>query len=290
MGTSNSYGGPGGGTPLVPTWLGGDEGIPNNNQPLDNNEPSPANGDKPLVPLKKPDDNHEAPPDRYRSARGNFTRFSKSGGTDRQSLGRAISSYVSTSSGGSKRAARRMGSSRTVTAGLIGFLSDIRQRGTEAALQTLNLGSLVGKSIEDIFLGLADYICPPGGTVDEGVSRNAFIETIADLASSGITDLDQLTFEQMQAVLEIYATHAIEARLCNDIGTKICIVPTNISNVEQVQSQLQDFIRRSVADALNSSTDELKKISPDKALVFVEHIYEQAFSILQTIAEAESSI
>ncbi len=181
-----------------------------------------------------------------------------------------------------------MGSSRAVTAGLIGFLTDVQRRGTQVALETLNLGNLVGKSVEDIFLGLADYICPSGGTVDEGVARNAFIETIADLATFGILNLDGLTFEQMQTVLEIYATHAIEARLCNDVGTKICIAPDNISHVEKAQSQLHDFIRRSVADAINSSKQELKKISPDKALKFVEHVYEQAFSILQSIADSES--
>ena len=49
-----------------------------------------------------------APADRFTAARGNFSRFAGSGGTDRASLGRAVSSYVSSASGGSRTAAQRM--------------------------------------------------------------------------------------------------------------------------------------------------------------------------------------
>ena len=56
------------------------------------------------------------------------------------------------------------------------------------------------------FLGLVDYVCPDGGSIDEGIAREAFVETIADLAGAGIADLDSLTADQIQAVLELYAT------------------------------------------------------------------------------------
>lgn len=46
------------------------------------------------------------------------------------------------------------------------------------------------------------------------------VELLADLSNAGITDIDGLTTEQIQTVFELYATHAIEARLCNDIGLK----------------------------------------------------------------------
>jgi hypothetical protein len=87
-------------------------------------------------------------------------------------------------------------------------------------------------------------VCPDGGTIDEGIAREAFIETITDLASAGITDLDGLTPDQMQTVFELYATNAIEARLCNDIGAKTVILPSNSRQAARVQAQLNDFIRR----------------------------------------------
>ena len=96
-----------------------------------------------------------------------------------------------------------MGSSRAVGGRLLSFLSDTVTRGAREALRALNLEGLAGQPIEVVFLGLADYVCPDGGNVDEGIARNAFIETIADLAENGITDLDSLTADQMQTVFEL---------------------------------------------------------------------------------------
>ena len=120
-----------------------------------------------------------------------------------------------------------MGSSSRAGGRLLGFLSDVATRGAGAALRTLNLDVLAGQPIEEIFVGLVDYVCPDGGSIDEGIAREAFVETIADLAGAGIADLDSLTAEQIQTVFELYATNAIEARLCNDIEKRAITFPSN---------------------------------------------------------------
>ena len=153
----------------------------------------------------------------------------------------------------------------------------------------MNLAALAGRPIEEVFLGLADYICPDGGSIDEGIAREAFIETIVDLADAGITDLDALTVEQMQTVFELYATNAIEARLCNDIGAKTITLPANPRDAARVQAQLHDFIRRGVADALTVARDAIVSLTPDRVLAFVDRVYEQAFGILEIMAEAEAA-
>jgi hypothetical protein len=182
-----------------------------------------------------------------------------------------------------------MGSSRAAGANLLGFLSDVRSRGAREALRTLNLEGLAGRPIEEVFLGLIDYVCPDGGPVDEGIAREAFIETIADLAENGVTDLDTLTPDQMQTVFELYATHAIEARLCNDIGAKTVVLPRDVRAAEQVQAQLQDFIRRGVSDALTTVRGTLQTLTRDKVLGFVGQVYEQAHEILRIFGEAEAN-
>jgi hypothetical protein len=170
----------------------------------------------------------------------------------------------------------------------VGFLADAQGRGVREALRTLNLESLSGKPIQEVFLGLADYICPDGGTVDEGIARGAFVETIADLASLGIADLDALTPDQMQTVFEVYATHAIEGRLCNDIGAHIITLPRDRRTVERVQAQLRDFVRRSVSDALAAAHSAMHTLTPDRVAAFVGGVYEAAFGILQTLGETEA--
>ncbi len=298
MGTSNAYGGPGTGTPLIPSWLGpagGDGAGPDGGEPdgggadpnSDNGEsrnpaqtasPSPAR-----IPIPPP-----AAPQRFSNARGNFSRFTSSGGSDRRSLGRGVSRYVSTSSGGSRQAAQRMGASRTAGANFLGFLSQASAGGAREALRALKLEHLAGRPIDEIFLALADYVCPDGGTIDEGIARSAFVEMIAELPQYGITDLDGLSTDQVQTIFELYATNAIEARICNDVATNVIQIPDDAAEALSVQGQLHDFILRGVSDALTSARAGLEALTPERALDFVTHVYEQAFSILQSLGDEES--
>lgn len=295
MGTSSAFGGQSGGTPLVPSWLG-ESGAPSAS-PNGGSGPgapaSPADGSAttvspPTVPVPRPPMPQTGDPTRFTAARNNLSRFASSGGNDRRSLGRAVSNYVGSSAGGARSASSRMGSSRGAGSRLVGFLSDAAARGATEALRSLNLSALAGQPIEQIFLGLADYICPDGGSIDEGIAREAFIETIADLAGAGITDLDGLTADQMQTVFELYATNAIEARICNDIGAKVVTMPADSRDAARVQSQLNDFIGRAVADALTSATSTVATLTPDRVQAFVGRVYEQAFEILQTMGDAEA--
>lgn len=297
MGTSSAFGGQGGRTPLIPSWL--DDGgtpaeapdTPPSGEPPNEPQPGAPTHDTPPAPPERPPLPPLADPGRFSAARNNLSRFARSGGDDRRSLGRAISHYVRSSVGGASTAATRMGSARGAGSRLINFLADVAARGAAEALRALDLGALAGRPIEEIFVGLADYVCPDGGSVDEGIAREAFIETITDLAGAGITEFDALTEDQMQTVFELYATNAIEARLCNDIGAKTVTLPSDSREAERVQAELKDFIRGGVADALTRALTTARTtvgaLTPDRTLQFVERVYEQAFGILQFIGDAE---
>ena len=291
MGTSNAYGGPGGGTPLVPSWLGSD-GPPTAPPAAAPPAPSPDLDTEPapVPPPALPPIPVAADANRFFNARNNFSRFATSGGTDRVSLGRAVSQYVSSAVGGGRSAAQRMGASRVAAGRLLNFLSNATVSGPREALRALNLQSLAGRPIEEVFLGLIDYVCQgqDGGTVDEGIAREAFIETVTELAENGITDMDSLTPEQMQIIFELYAAHAIEARLCNDIGTKAITVPADPTDAATVQAQLLDFVRGSVSDALARARINMQALTPATVLGIVTRVYEQAFDILQAMGEAEA--
>jgi hypothetical protein len=302
MGTSNSYPGPGNNNPLVPDWLEPDD-LPVPEIPGDQPQPIPVPPDgEPRPETEGPDSESppepetlstpsttQPPPYRFTTARTNVSRFASSGGSGSNSLGRGISHYVTTSSGGSRQATRRMGSSRRAGGKLLGFLRDTVERGVEEALGALHLDSLAGRPIEEVFLGMIDYICPDGGNVDEGIARNAFIEKIADLAENGITDLDTLNNSQMQTVFELYTTHTIESRLLNDIGTKTIEYPADARTALNLQSQIRDFIRRGVTDALNTARETLLSLTQHSIQQFVDQIYKAAFDILSSFGTTEAT-
>ena len=304
MGTSSSFRGPGTSTPLVPSWLNGDEAsgaaapVPLGTPPAGvapGGDAIPPAGavlgggahSVPVAPVLPPIP-QRGDPGRFRPARGNFSRFASSGGHSRSNLARAISHYVGTSSGGATNAARRMGASRVSAGRLYGFLSEVVTRGAAHALRTLHLEGLAGQPIEAVLIALSDYICPDGGSVDEGIARDAFVETIVDLADAGVKDLNQMNAEQLQMVFELYITNTIEDRICNDIGSKGILLPSDAREAWHVQRQLHDFILRAAADALERERTAGDKSTSDRISVFVESIYEQAFAILQSIGQTEA--
>ena len=288
MGTSNANKGQKGDTPLIPSWLPSDDAPPPPDMPPeqpvgDPDAPTPPPTPPPVPPIPQP-----APKERFTISRNNFSRFAASGGRDRKSLGRALSSYVSTAAGGSRNAAQRMVASPASGAPLLGFLSEAISDGSREALRALNLESLAGRPIEEVFIGIMEYVCPEGGTLDEGIARDAFIETITDLAANGITDFDALTADQMQTIFELYATHAIEARLCNDIGMKSITLPADAAEALSVERQVLDFVRRAVSDALTQARTAMQALTPQRILSSVTRIYEQAYAIMESMAETEA--
>jgi hypothetical protein len=93
----------------------------------------------------------------------------------------------------------------------------------------------------------------------------------------------------MNTVFEMYATHAIEARISNDIGTKSIALPSDLKAIERVQAQLHDLIRRGVSDALGRAIEANRAITANRVLDFVTGVYELAFDVLQTLGEAEEA-
>ena len=285
MGTSTAYGGPDGKTPLIPSWL--DDSVPAaSTATLDGlpllRVPSLAE------PPSRPPIPDMADSKRFQYARSHFTRFAGSGGYDRANLSKAISKYISTSAGGSRQAAQRMGASRGAGARLLGFLGNAHTNGLYQALQELNLGSLAGRPVNEVLVGLADYICPQAGSIDDGIAREAYIETIIDLTYEGLTDLEKIFSEQMDTVFELYVTHAIEARICNDIGTKAVTMPKDVKAAHRVEQQLRDFIRGGVSDALARERERSPHLPPERIQLFVGNVYESAFEILKALSDAEA--
>ena len=281
MGTSNSYGGASGNNPLIPSWL-------DNTEPPEN--AAPANGETPAIQVQpqQPNAIPVSAPDRFKAARRNFTQFVSSGGQDKASLGRALSGYVSKVSGGSQNAMIRMGPSRETSVKLANFISIAAQHGAENALASLNLSHLVSQPLTDVLLGVMEVICPDGGTIDEGIARDAFADTIDDLNEHGDISFDEINEAQLMVVFEAYMCRAIEAKICNDIGLKSVSKAQNIFDISYVQEQLHEFIQISVSRAISQFNIPLNEMSTNKINEHVNSIYVMAFDFIELLGNEVS--
>ena len=286
MGTSGSSRGSGSNTSLVPTWLddppagplpGGGDGDQDDGGG-DGDHGNDVDGQANAIPapaIRPPPE-----PARFQTARRNFSSFAGSGGADRSALRRAVRDYVSSGTRGGVNAARRMGASRAAGSNVLGVFRGIQRDGVDATLRRLNLGNLVGRTPEDVFLGLTDVICADGGSIDEGIARDAWLETVAELDALGIVDVGALTAQQMQELFLAFITHSIETRLFQEIGSNGLRMAADLDDIQDFETQLRDYIRRSVRDSFSGDMNHLNGLVDRQIRDMVDQTYREAWDLL----------
>lgn len=284
MGTSKGYGGPA--TGLVPSWV---------DEPAPGVAPTapPAPVTTPGAP-NMPDGSSAAPgmpprPDTSGAgglggARGSFSRFARTG--SRSALGAALSNYVRSGTGGARRAARRMGSSRAAGARLLGVVRDFQTLGPAETLRQLNLPGLAGRPAIDVFVAILEFVCPPGGAVDEAIARQAMLETIGDMAEAGVGSFDTLTADQMREFFLDFIARSIEGRVMADLGGRGITLPDDVAAVESAQAQLHDFVTGCTRGEISGRLDGVERMSDRDIAGVVDQIYEAAFELVAAAGEA----
>ncbi len=292
MGTSGSSSGSGSNTPLVPSWLDGADTSPlpggDGSQALpgegadDQGQPPADQSNDVRAPLPP-----AAQPERFRSARTNFSRFAGSGGSDGSALRRAVRDYVRSGTGGSGNAARRMGPSRTAASKMLGVFWGIQRDGAQETLRRLNLENLSGGGVQEVFIGLTEVICHDGGPIDEAIARDAWLETIATLDQFGINDLDALSTEQIQEIFLSFIAHTVEARLYQEIGVNGFTFAEDLDDIRGFDEQFRDYIERSVRDSFAEDLTQLSGMSDQQVREVVDSTYRDAWDLLQTLGDQE---
>jgi hypothetical protein len=180
-----------------------------------------------------------------------------------------------------------MGASRAAAGGMLGILRSFQRDGVATTLRRLNLDNLVGRPAADVFVGLTDVICRDGGSIDEGIARDAWLETIAELDTLGVAELDGLTTDQMQELFLTFLAHAIETRLFQDIGKNGLRIAADLSVIEAFEAQFHDYIRRAVRDAFSSDLTRLPNLSDSEIANVVDETYRNAWELLEVWGDIE---
>lgn len=289
MGTSGSTSGSGSGTPLVPTWLNGQDisplpggdgpSVPDDGGP--DAQPDSQDGDQ------KPHILPALQPEGFRSARTNFSRFANSGGSDRRALRRAVRDYVRQGTRGSGYAVQRMGTSLSAASNALSVFRGIQRDGVQETLRRLNLENLSGRGFQDVFIGLTEVICRDGGSVDEAIARDAWLETIAVMEEFGIEDLDALSQDQIKEVFLSFIAHTIEARLYQEIGVNGFRFSENLDDIDGFDEQFRDYIERTMRDSFTGDLAQLSQMTDQSIREVVDKTYLEAWDLLQLLGDWE---
>ncbi len=293
MGTSNPFGGGNNRNPLIPDWVGGGgdgppapPGAPDGGGPDGDNPEGRDGGDPPA-------------PNRFQSARTNFFKFAKAGGDSggtgggggngrgrsNRNMRRAIGSFVGKASGGAHRAAQRMAAERSATASLGRILSDAGTAGIQETVRRLGFAQLAALPVPDIYAALVDVICEPGGELDESFAREAYIKALTEISGTQ-ADLERPTPETTASFLASFITNAIENRLLNAIGNKVVSVPIDVASVQNVEQQINDYIRGKVNDAMSEAGEDFPI---DLIVSTIDDIYDRSLDLLQDVQDREAS-
>jgi len=179
-----------------------------------------------------------------------------------------------------------MGASRATGRRLLGVLRDVEQLGATETLRRFNLLGLAGKPAADVFLEMLEFICPPGGALDEAIARQAMLDAINDLSDAGVGSFDTLSPDQLKEFFLDFLARSIEGRVVNDIGARGVVLPADAEAVEQVSQQLHDFIFGCTKGALIPQLNGIGSMDDAAIDRVVDQIYELAFDLITVAAEA----
>lgn len=283
MGTSKGYGGPSSG--LVPSWI--DDAA----HPAAPTQPSAPAGQSDGTSQSSPPQSDAAPSGpvnndgtgSLRGARSSFTRFARTGSS--AALGNALSSYIRKGVGGSSRAARRMGASRATAAALINLFGSIQRDGAAETLRRLQLTVAPGQPAHQVLLTLLEFICPPGGAIDEGVARQAALNTIGQMEEAGSGSFEDMTQADREDFFLAFVANSIESMVMADLGGRGITIPDDIEAVERIQSQLSSFITGCTRGQLAIRLEQWPAPTDQEVSQVTSAIYEAAFDLIATAAE-----
>jgi hypothetical protein len=172
-------------------------------------------------------------------------------------------------------------------AGVLGVFRGFQRDGVDATLRRLNLSDLIGHSPEDLFLGLTDVICRDGGSIDEGMARDAWLETVAELDGLGVAGTAGLDTAQMREIFLAFMARTIESRLFQEIGVNGLKIAPDLAAIEAFESQLRSYIRRAVRDSFSGDLTRLSTLSDQQISVIIDQTYRDAWDLLLTWGDAE---
>ena len=262
MGTQKSSDGPGGGVPLVPSWVlpvqvapepqkeNPEANEPEEKEESDKKEEIPSTPAQPLL----------APQKRFYGTRLHLGKFADTG--LKESLAKGLSHYVGTGLGGASTATQRMAGTAHVAGRLYGGLEGFRSGEAKPVEIGLDKNSLSGRPAREAGDRIIDAICPVDGSQDAEARRDSLSRSISDLVEEfPNVDLTALTPEQIDRLLEGFIAYDIAHRIELDVGKAIFEKAANYATAVKRIEEMRQYVREKVKAVFRAKIKSGEKLS-----------------------------
>lgn len=278
MGTSTSSGGSPGGVPLIPPWVPPALPAPPPDASIDASPPNPepAQKEQPRLQLK-PD---LAPSRRFSGARLRLGQYAKNGSRD--DLRSGLKAYTSKGLGGSRRAAARMAGTSRTAGQLLGVLEALSRGEALPSEIGIDAASLAGRDAKEIGDAISDTIRPSDGSLDAEASRDAIAQALSDLMEQvPDVDLNLLTPEQIELVIERYVAYDLTRRIELDIGLHIQDKAPNAAAAVGRIEDMKEYVRECVAAQFRLARERGQRLTRSAAASIANIVIEETFRVFE---------
>jgi len=182
---------------------------------------------------------------------------------------------------------RKMGASRQAVARMTSFIAEAQRSGTTTALRNLGLGDCVGKAPSEVLGRLLDVMCPVGGTIDEGIAREAFAWAAAEFAQQDLPDIESLDAGQWTEFFVELLSRSIELRVLEEIGAQSMQSAKDVDAIESCERAAHSFIQATVREAVSTTLGEFGSLSAEEIQSLGDRCFEQAFGIWEDMEDEQ---
>jgi len=213
-------------------------------------------------------------------ARLRLGQYAKNGLRD--DLRSGLKAYTSKGLGGSQRAAARMAGTSRTAGRLHGVLEALSRGEALPAEIGINAAALAGRDAKEIGDAIAEAIRPSDGTLDAEASRDAVAQAVSDLIEQvpGV-DLNALTPEQIELVVERYVAYDLSHRIELDVGSHIQDkAPDSAAAVSRIED-MKGYVRECVAAQFRSARDGGRRLTRSAAASIANAVIEETFRVFE---------
>lgn len=189
----------------------------------------------------------------WKSAKASVTGMAKHN-FDNESIGNALNKFTDARRGETSKGSFSNSKMAIAGAKAIGFINLVNSIGLTETLKNIGLESLVGKSNEEIYIGIVDYFSTESESIEDNIVRDCLSELLDEV---NIFDTDNKITDN--EVLQIFITKYIQKSFITNFFEKIQGLCGSIKKTNHALKEIKKYI--SVMLDRKYEFEDLSKIS-----------------------------